>query len=78
MKKRILNVKKGDTVKILTGKEKGKEGVIEKSLPEINKVIITGLNLVKRHKKSADKKQPGTIISIAKPIHASNVKKIVK
>ncbi|MCX8513855.1 MAG: 50S ribosomal protein L24 [Candidatus Pacebacteria bacterium] len=75
MKKNILNVKKGDKVKILAGKEKGKEGVVQKSFPQDNKVTIEGLNLVKKHKKSQNK-QPGTIISIPKPIHASNVKKI--
>ena len=75
MKKNILNVKKGDKVKILTGKEKGKEGIIEKTFPALNKVIVEGLNLFKKHKKSAPN-QPGTIISVAKPMHASNVQKI--
>jgi len=44
-----MNIKKGDTVLIITGKDKGKEGIVSRALPQVSKVIVEGLNVVKKH-----------------------------
>ncbi|QBD80098.1 50S ribosomal protein L24 [Ktedonosporobacter rubrisoli] len=68
-----LNIKKGDTVVILTGKDKGKEGTISRALPQINKVIVEGRNIVKKHIRPQGQTQQGGVIEKAMPIHVSNV-----
>jgi large subunit ribosomal protein L24 len=70
-----MQIKKGDKVIILTGKDKGKSGTVSRAMPKDNKVIIDGLNLVKRHKKARKQGEKGTIVEVATPINASNVKK---
>ncbi len=70
------HVKKGDKVKVLAGKEKGKTSTVSKVLSETNQVVLDGLNMVKRHTKPKKAGDKGGIIDIAQPIHASNVKKI--
>ena len=71
-----MQVKKGDKVKILAGKDKGKTGTISKSLPKENKVIVESINLVKRHKKAKKQGEKGSIVEIAHPVNVSNVAKI--
>lgn len=71
-----MKVKKGDTVRIITGKDKGKEGKIIKSLPRENRVIIEGLNLMKRRRRPTKEGQKGQVVSVAAPVHSSNVKKV--
>jgi large subunit ribosomal protein L24 len=68
-----MHVKKGDEVVILTGKDKGKKGTIVKSLPKINKVIVEGLNQVKKHMKPRRTTEKGTTVTISLPMNASNV-----
>ncbi|MFO0744012.1 MAG: 50S ribosomal protein L24 [Candidatus Paceibacterota bacterium] len=70
-----MQIKKGDKVIILTGKDKGKSGTVSKSMPKENKVIVDGLNLVKRHKKARKQGEKGVIVEVSSPINASNVKK---
>lgn len=67
-----LNVKKGDTVKVIAGKEKGKSGKVVKMLREDGQVVVEKINFVKRHKR-ADMKSKGGIIEKEGPIHLSNV-----
>jgi large subunit ribosomal protein L24 len=69
-----MHVKKGDKVIVIAGKEKGKTSTISKVLPEKNKVVLDGLNMVKRHTKPRKAGEKGGIIEISQPIHASNVK----
>ncbi|MCX8008449.1 MAG: 50S ribosomal protein L24 [Patescibacteria group bacterium] len=68
-----LKLKQNDTVIVLTGKDKGKTGVIQKVLPKKQSVIVSGINVYKRHMKKRDEKHPGGIIEITCPIHISNV-----
>lgn len=68
-----MKLKKGDKVKVLSGKDKGKEGVITRVLPEKNKVIVDGVNVVKKHQKATQKIKQGGIIDRDMPINASNV-----
>ena len=72
-----MQVKKGDKVKIITGKDKGKIGTISQVFPKLNKLIVDGINLVKKHQKARKQGEKGVIIEISAPIDASNVKKVV-
>ena len=69
-----MKVKVGDQVKILAGKDKGKEGKIIKTLKKENKVVVEGINIVKKHLKPGRQNETGSIQEIEAPIHASNVK----
>lgn len=68
-----MKLKKGDLVKIVSGKDKGKTGKIEKVLSKIEKVLITGINQYKRHLKARSQGQPSEIVTITKPLPAQNV-----
>ncbi|WP_265455906.1 50S ribosomal protein L24 [Enterococcus sp. HY326] len=65
-------VKKGDKVKIITGKDKNKEGVVLEAFPKKDKVIVEGVNVVKKHQKPSQA-VAGGIIETEAPIHVSNV-----
>jgi large subunit ribosomal protein L24 len=67
-----LKVKKGDKVVVITGRDKGKQGEILKVLREENRVLVQGVNIVKRHQRQTQTEQGG-IISKEAPIHVSNV-----
>jgi large subunit ribosomal protein L24 len=67
-----LKIKKGDNVVVLTGRDKGKRGQIVKVLPAENKVLVQGVNLVRRHQKQTPSQQGG-IISKEAPVHVSNL-----
>lgn len=71
-----MHIKKGDNVTIITGKDKSKKGKIARVLVKKNKVIIEGVNMMKKHQRPRKSGEKGTMISVAMPIHASNVKKI--
>src|SRR5438874_8587591 len=68
-----MNIKKGDTVLIITGKDKGKEGTVSRALPQINKIIVEGRNVVKKHVRPQGQTRQGGIIEKAMPLHVSNV-----
>ena len=68
-----LHVKKGDTVQVLSGKDKGKEGKILTALPKKGKVIVEGVNKVKRHTKPSQTNPQGGIVKKEAGIHISNV-----
>lgn len=67
-----LKIKKGDQVVILSGDDKGKTGEVVKAMPKENKVVVQGVNLVKRHTKPSQT-IPGGIVTKEAPIHVSNV-----
>ena len=66
-------VKKGDKVKVITGKDKNKEGVVLAALPKKDKVIVEGVNIVKKHQKPSQTAPQGGIVEMEAPIHVSNV-----
>lgn len=68
-----MKLKKGDNVKILIGKDKGKTGQIERILPKTESVLILGVNEFKRHVKSRTRNQKSEIITITKPVPLANV-----
>jgi large subunit ribosomal protein L24 len=67
-----MHVKKGDKVKVIAGKDKGKTGVIVRALPKADKVVIEGVAIAKRHVKGRAG-QVGHIAERPRPIHVSNV-----
>lgn len=68
-----MKLKKGDLIKVIKGKDKGKEGKIEKTFPKINKVLINNVNQFKRHLKARSQSQPSEIITLTKPMPVTNV-----
>ena len=68
-----MKLKKGDTVVIIAGKEKGKTGAIVRVLPSRDMLVLDKLNLVKRHRRPTSAGRKGQIVEISAPIHASNV-----
>ena len=68
-----LHVKKGDTVVVLSGKDKGKQGKIITAMPKAGKVVVEGVNKVKRHSKPSLKVPNGGIITKEMPLHACKV-----
>lgn len=71
-----MKVKVGDKVKILAGKDKGKEGTVIVTLKNKDKVVVEGINRVKKHMKPSRTNEVGQIIETENPIHVSNVKVI--
>ncbi len=67
-----MNLKKGDKVQVIAGKDKGKEGIIIKTLRPMNKVVVEGINIMKRHRK-AQGETPAGIVEFPQALHASNV-----
>ena len=72
-----MHVKKGDKVKVLTGKDKGKSGVILRSLPKEGKVVVEGVAIFKKHMKGGQGKI-GQIVEKPRAINASNVVRLDK
>ena len=68
-----MHVKRGDTVKVIAGKDKGKEGKIVTAIPEKGKVIVEGIAIAKKHQKARVQGQESGIIHMETPIDASNV-----
>ncbi len=70
-----MHVKKGDKVKVIAGKDKGKSGVIVRALPKEDKVVVEGVAIAKRHMKGTAGKV-GRIVERPRPIHVSNVARV--
>lgn len=68
-----LHVRTGDTVVVIAGKEKGKQGKIKACEPKKNRVVVEGVNMVKRHTKPSQANPQGGIIEKEAPINVSNV-----
>ena len=68
-----MHVKKGDKVVVISGKDKGKQGVILEAYPKKNRVLVEGVNIVKKHSKPSQLNPQGGIISQEAAIHSSNV-----
>jgi large subunit ribosomal protein L24 len=71
-----MKIKKGDKVIVITGKDRGKSGVVVRAFPKTDQVLVEGMNKKKLHKKPRKSNEKGKIIEMAMPIHVSNVKKV--
>jgi large subunit ribosomal protein L24 len=69
----MLKIKRGDTVQIIKGKDKGKRGKVLRMLLESDRALIEGLNMVKKHKRQTRQDQQGGIVSIEAPISIANL-----
>ena len=70
------NIRKGDSVVVITGRDKGKKGSVLKVFPDENRALVQGVNLVKRHQKATGIGNPGGINEKEAPIHLSNLSMI--
>lgn len=69
----MAKIKKNDTVRILTGKDKGKSGKVITVFPKTMRALVQGLNLVKKHARRTKEDQQGGIIQKESPVHISNL-----
>ncbi len=68
-----MYIKKGDKVVVISGHDKGKEGIVQRAFPKLEKVIVEGVNVKKKHRKPTQQVPEGSIVEIYAPIHVSNV-----
>ena len=68
-----MKLRKGDTVRVITGKDKGREGIVERVMPSQDKVLVSGVNTASKHAKPRRANDKAGIIDRDMPIHASNV-----
>ncbi|MDY0407279.1 50S ribosomal protein L24 [Virgibacillus sp. 179-BFC.A HS] len=68
-----MHVKKGDKVKVISGKDKGKEGTVLEAYPKNERVLVESVNMVKKHAKPSQDNPQGGILNMEAPIHVSNV-----
>jgi large subunit ribosomal protein L24 len=68
-----MKIKKGDRVRVLTGKDRGKEGEVMRAIPERDKVIVDGVNVAKRHQRATRATTQGGIIDKDMPLPVANV-----
>ncbi|MBE6156660.1 MAG: 50S ribosomal protein L24 [Firmicutes bacterium] len=71
-----MKIKVNDNVLVIAGKDKGKTGKVLKTLRDLDKVVVEGINISKRHTKPRTNNDKGGIFEIEMPIHVSNVKKV--
>lgn len=67
-----FKIKKGDTVKVIAGSQKGKSGPVTQIITSTNRAVVEGVNIVKKHMKPANN-NPGQIVEMPAPIHISNL-----
>ena len=73
-----MKIKVGDNVRVITGSNKGKEGKVLKVFKKENRVLIDGVNVVKKHVKPNRENETGGILEVGAPLHISNVKVVSK
>ncbi len=66
-------IRKGDTVRVITGAERGKQGEVLRVFPKQNRAVVQGVNIAKRHTKPRSMGQPGGIVEVEATIHLSNL-----
>lgn len=68
-----MHVTKGDTVRVMRGDDKGKEGKVLRMYPKTGRVLVEGINMVKKHRKARNAEEQSGIIEMSAPVHASNL-----
>ena len=71
--RQAVHVRKGDTVRVMRGDDKGKEGKVLQVYPKTGRIKVDGINIVKKHRKARRPEEQSGIIEMAAPFHASNV-----
>ena len=72
----VAKIKKGDTVQVISGADKGKSGKVLQVLPETGRALVEGLNFVKKHMRKTQDNPQGGVFEKEAPIHLSNLKKV--
>jgi len=68
-----MKIRKGDTVVLIAGKDRGKKGKVRRALPNEDRVIVEGLNMIKRHSRAHKAARQAGIIELEAPLHVSNI-----
>ncbi|TSC83519.1 MAG: 50S ribosomal protein L24 [Parcubacteria group bacterium Gr01-1014_17] len=68
-----MKIHKGDIVKVLAGRDRGKSGKVLEAFPKLERVVVEGVNKVKKHERARKANQKGQVVERAMPIHISNV-----
>ncbi len=68
-----MKIRKNDTVLVIAGKDRGKKGKVRKAMPKEQKVIVEGINMIKRHSRARGVARQAGIIELEAPVHVSNV-----
>ena len=68
-----MKIKKGDKVQVISGKDRGKTGSVVRAFPKNDKIIVEGMNIIKKHQRANQQNRKGQIVEKAMPIHVSNV-----
>lgn len=68
-----MKIKKGDEIIVVSGKDRGRKGKVDKTLPRKQAVLVTDLNLVKKHLRAQGEKKPGGIVQIPKPLNVAKI-----
>ena len=68
-----MNIRKGDKVIVIAGSDKGKTGVVQRVYPKLNKVVVEGINVHKKHRKPTQAVPEGSVVDVYVPFDASNV-----
>jgi large subunit ribosomal protein L24 len=71
-----MKIKKGDTVKIISGDDKGKKSKVLRVFPKLDRVLVEGVNVMKRHERPRKQGSKGQTVEKAMPVHVSNVMKV--
>lgn len=71
-----MKLKKGDNVMLIAGKDKGKKGKVIRVFPSLNKIVVEGLNMVKKHQRPRKSNEKGSVVDVPMPLDASNAKKV--
>ena len=74
----MFKIKKADTVRVMVGKDRGKEGVVKQVFPEKRKAVVEGINYVKKHRRRTQQEQRTGIIQVEMPIALANLKLVCK
>ena len=70
---KIISIKKNDTVKVISGKDRGKTGKIIKVLPDSQRAVVEGVNLYKKHVRPKNENEKGQVITVPRSLHISNI-----
>ena len=71
--KAMNKIKRNDTVQVLSGKDRGKQGQIRRMMPKEGRAIVTGINIVKKHRRPRTANETGGIVEIEAPLHVSKL-----
>lgn len=74
----MQRIKRNDTVRVLSGKDRGRQGVVRRVMPDADRLVVQGINMIKRHQKARSLQEAGGIIEREASIHTSNVMLICK